>query len=104
MSVMNGHLRGAARTAARGFATQPRLDVEMLGMPKLTPASSHPAPELKVTTLDNGLRVASQDNHGAITAVGMFIDAGSRYETNANSGTSHLLVSVFTFLGSSFSF
>jgi len=60
-------------------------------MPQLTPAASHEKPTTKVTTLDNGLRVASEDNYGSVTALGVFVDSGSRYETSANSGVSHLL-------------
>lgn len=50
------------------------------------------APTTDVTTLDNGLRVGSETVAGAETAtVGVWIDAGSRYETAANNGTSHFL-------------
>jgi len=83
--------RSIRTTGIRGMASQPSLDVEMPGMPTLTPASSHEKPVTKVTTLDNGLRVASEDNNGSVTALGMFVNAGSRYETDANSGVSHLL-------------
>ena len=47
---------------------------------------------LKVTTLDSGLRVASETTPFAETAtVGVWIDAGSRYETNENNGAAHFL-------------
>lgn len=75
----------------RGLASQPSLDVEFPGMPELTPASNKSKPETKVTTLPNGLRVASEENYGQVTALGMFVDAGSRYETDANNGISHLM-------------
>ncbi|CAM9365220.1 unnamed protein product, partial [Phaeothamnion confervicola] len=48
-------------------------------------------PETLVTTLPNGLRVASETNHGETAAVGMWIDAGSRYETAADNGAAHFL-------------
>lgn len=83
---------GKGNLAVRGFASQPSLDLEMPGMPVLspvTPGRSTRRPE--ITTLPNGLRVISEDNHGSITAVGVFVDAGSRYETADNNGTSHLL-------------
>lgn len=47
---------------------------------------------IRVTTLDNGLRIASDGMPWVETAsVGVWIEAGSRYETAANSGVSHLL-------------
>jgi mitochondrial-processing peptidase subunit beta len=50
------------------------------------------APTTDVTTLDTGLRVASETVQGSETAtVGVWIDAGSRYETAANNGVAHFL-------------
>lgn len=49
-------------------------------------------PDTKVTTLPNGLRVASEANPFAETAtVGIWINSGSRFETDANNGTAHFL-------------
>ena len=46
----------------------------------------------QVTTLDSGLRVASETNPFTETAtVGVWIDAGSRYENDANNGAAHFL-------------
>ena len=48
--------------------------------------------KLQVTTLPNGMRVASEATPFAETAVvGVWIDAGSRYETAANNGAAHFL-------------
>merc|ERR1719424_2546526 len=47
--------------------------------------------ETKVTTLDNGLRVASEYTPHQTATVGVYIDAGSRFETEANNGTAHFL-------------
>ena len=50
------------------------------------------APATKITTLANGLRVASESNLSAQTAtVGVWIDAGSRFETASTNGTAHFL-------------
>ena len=47
---------------------------------------------MQVTTLPNGLRVASESTPFAETAsVGVWIDAGSRYETDDNNGAAHFL-------------
>ncbi|XP_053208236.1 mitochondrial-processing peptidase subunit alpha-like [Panonychus citri] len=47
--------------------------------------------ETKVTTLENGLRVASQPRFGQFCTVGVIINSGSRYEVNFTSGISHFL-------------
>ncbi|KAM3314939.1 hypothetical protein ACQJBY_033605 [Aegilops geniculata] len=50
------------------------------------------APETKVTTLDNGLRVATESSLSSRTAtVGVWIDAGSRYETEEAAGVAHFV-------------
>ncbi|KAH7973535.1 hypothetical protein HPB49_002136 [Dermacentor silvarum] len=48
-------------------------------------------PETVVTTLDNGLRVATEDSGNPTCTVGVWIDAGSRYETEKNNGVAHFL-------------
>ena len=48
--------------------------------------------DTQVTTLPNGMRVATETTPFAETAtIGVWIDAGSRYETAANNGTAHFL-------------
>ncbi|XP_010939148.1 probable mitochondrial-processing peptidase subunit beta, mitochondrial [Elaeis guineensis] len=65
-------------------------------------ASPHPAladhtpilstPETRVTTLPNGLRVATESTLASRTAtVGVWIDAGSRFENEETNGTAHFL-------------
>jgi len=44
-----------------------------------------------VSTLPNSLRVASETTGGETATVGMWIDTGSRYETDANNGVAHFL-------------
>ncbi|KAL3680175.1 hypothetical protein R1sor_023131 [Riccia sorocarpa] len=49
-------------------------------------------PQTRVTTLSNGLRVATESGQASDTAtVGVWIDAGSRFETAATNGTAHFL-------------
>lgn len=48
-------------------------------------------PPTQVTNLDNGLRVATEDSGAATATVGLWIDAGSRYETDRNNGVAHFL-------------
>ncbi|KAJ2856055.1 Mitochondrial-processing peptidase subunit alpha, partial [Coemansia erecta] len=44
-----------------------------------------------VTTFANGLRVVSENNPGHFAALGVYVDAGSRYETPATFGYAHLM-------------
>jgi processing peptidase subunit alpha len=55
-------------------------------------ASTIPAPPPpQITTLSNKLRVVTESTPGHFHAVGVYVDAGSRYETKRNSGISHLM-------------
>ena len=51
------------------------------------------APPTRLTTLQNGLRVASEASFAECdtATVGVFIDAGSRYEAASNNGAAHFL-------------
>ncbi|KAJ7170169.1 mitochondrial processing peptidase [Mycena filopes] len=48
-------------------------------------------PDSQITTLPNGIRVATRSTPGHFSSVGLYVDAGSRYETPSNSGASHFL-------------
>ncbi|XP_049950910.1 mitochondrial-processing peptidase subunit beta [Schistocerca serialis cubense] len=48
-------------------------------------------PPTRCTTLDNGFRVATEDSGGLTATVGLWIDAGSRYETDSTNGVAHFL-------------
>ncbi|ETE58508.1 Cytochrome b-c1 complex subunit 2, mitochondrial, partial [Ophiophagus hannah] len=50
-----------------------------------------PPEELEITKLSSGLVIASLENYCPVSSIGLFIKAGSRYETSSNLGTSHLL-------------
>ena len=51
-----------------------------------------PIPPLtEVTRLPNQLRVATKATPGHFASVGVYIDAGSRYETSLFAGVSHIL-------------
>src|SRR5690606_33672157 len=65
--------------------------LELPGIPKLQPFSQKPKPKTEMTVLPNGLRVVSEETYRASSSLGLFVDAGSRYETDANNGVSHLM-------------
>jgi processing peptidase subunit beta len=48
-------------------------------------------PATQVTVLKSGLRVASEDSGSPTATVGIWIDAGSRYEDDKNNGVAHFL-------------
>jgi len=67
--------------------TEPMTGVNLLAepvYPKTPPAT-------EITTLANGVRVASENTPGSSVTVGVYIDAGSVNEDASNQGVSHLL-------------
>ncbi|XP_028681221.1 cytochrome b-c1 complex subunit 1, mitochondrial [Erpetoichthys calabaricus] len=55
-------------------------------------------PETKVTNLENGFKVASEDSNQGTCTVGVWIDAGSRYESGKKNGSAYF-VEHMTFKG-----
>lgn len=55
------------------------------------PNSASKVPASRVTTLANGVRVATEESQGHFAALGVYIDAGSRYEDEYTRGVSHIL-------------
>ncbi|KAI1338053.1 putative mitochondrial processing peptidase alpha subunit [Xylariaceae sp. FL0016] len=54
------------------------------------PEATEPTEFDQVTTLPNGVRVASEALPGSFSGVGVFIEAGSRFENPSLSGVSHI--------------
>ncbi|XP_070779093.1 ubiquinol-cytochrome c reductase core protein 2a [Enoplosus armatus] len=55
------------------------------------PSASLPPQNVQVSKLPNGLVIASLENYSPLSSVGVFVKAGSRYETVENQGVSHVL-------------
>merc|ERR1712106_985493 len=70
-------------TAKRQFAAQAAVAKSERELVKSEP--------LKVSTLKNGLNVASIENHSPVTTLGVIIKSGSRNEGYENAGISHSL-------------
>lgn len=73
---------GMPKAASRKFSSNSALS-SLMGYPKTN-----------VSTLGNGLRVASEPGievNSQTATVGVWIDTGSRYETPANNGVAHFL-------------
>lgn len=57
-----------------------------------SPSESRDPVELdEITTLPNGLRIATEALPGHFSGIGVYIDAGSRYETDRLHGVSHII-------------
>lgn len=93
---LNGTFRYAVRTRLFSNGTIPPLNEPlpylpapgMVGRADWQNRHDHVT---HVTTLENGIRVASEDSFGQFSTVGVVIDAGSRYEVDYPAGLSHLL-------------
>ncbi|XP_047950411.1 mitochondrial-processing peptidase subunit alpha-like isoform X1 [Salvia hispanica] len=94
-----------ARTGCRGLAryastsasaikssSLPPLDVplESIVLPPPLPDSVELG-KTKITTLPNGLRIASETSASSAASIGLYVDAGSIYESPASYGATHLL-------------
>ncbi|KAH7686493.1 LuxS/MPP-like metallohydrolase protein [Dioscorea alata] len=49
------------------------------------------SPEVRVSALSNGIRVATQSSSSHMASVGVWIDSGSRFEAPGTNGTAHFL-------------
>lgn len=56
-----------------------------------SPPAQEPTELDQITTLPNGIRVASESLPGHFSGIGVYVDAGSRYETDALRGVSHII-------------
>ncbi|KAJ5682383.1 Mitochondrial-processing peptidase subunit alpha [Penicillium macrosclerotiorum] len=71
-------LTRAPRSVSRSFAT-------------LNDSAKDPAELDQITTLPNGIRVATESLPGPFAGVGVYVDAGSRYEDASLRGVSHIM-------------
>ncbi|CAI9717021.1 mitochondrial-processing peptidase subunit alpha [Octopus vulgaris] len=88
-----------SRSLFRAFSSQSNKCQDILTIPLSSPVPHVPdgkyarvsgeKQETKVSVLNNGLRVASQDKFGQFCTVGVVINSGSRYEVAYPSGISH---------------
>ncbi|TYI71438.1 hypothetical protein E1A91_D08G294900v1 [Gossypium mustelinum] len=70
----------------------PSLDFPLPGvaLPPSLPDYVEPG-KTKITTLPNGLKVASETSASPAASIGLYVDCGSIYESPASFGVSHLL-------------
>jgi len=65
---------------------RPRTYATTTSNPPLNPSTTE-----QITTLPNGIRVATEATPGHFSGIGIYIDAGSRYETEGLRGVSHII-------------
>ncbi|KAF2264830.1 hypothetical protein CC78DRAFT_568064 [Lojkania enalia] len=61
------------------------------GLATVVAEEKDPAELDKITTLPNGIRVATEALPGHFSGIGVYVDAGSRYENDALRGVSHII-------------
>uniref|UniRef100_A0A670KFX6 Ubiquinol-cytochrome c reductase core protein 2 n=1 Tax=Podarcis muralis TaxID=64176 RepID=A0A670KFX6_PODMU len=74
----------------RFYSLKTAPKVEAPGGAERSKVLLHPQ-DLEIAKLPNGLMIASLENYSPVSRIGVFIKAGSRYETTTNLGTAHLL-------------
>ncbi|KAH9892920.1 peptidase M16 inactive domain-containing protein [Xylariomycetidae sp. FL2044] len=83
--------RGIASPAARWCTRTSRpLQSRSLATVKV-PTAQEPTDFDQITTLPNGIRVASEALPGSFSGVGVYIESGSRFENQDLSGVSHIV-------------
>ncbi|CAD7089833.1 unnamed protein product [Hermetia illucens] len=95
-----GNVSSLGKDASLGNAIQakdpslgfPPLSQPLPGLPEAVYATPrHENKTTQVTTLSNGLKVASEDHFGQFCTIGVVINSGPRYEVAYPSGVSHFL-------------
>ncbi|XP_020253228.1 mitochondrial-processing peptidase subunit alpha-like isoform X2 [Asparagus officinalis] len=104
ISMQSERMRGL-NLASRYFSQEPLYSSQGSYSERFPPLF-HPLPGLKlppnlpdsversptrITTLPNGLRIASEDASGPAACIGIFVDCGSVYESGEYIGVTHLL-------------
>ncbi|KUI65070.1 Mitochondrial-processing peptidase subunit alpha [Cytospora mali] len=76
---------------ARSHNIRPSFRTRTLATVAPPPVGREPTELNDVTTLSNGIRVATESLPDAFSGVGVYIDAGSRYENEYLRGASHIM-------------
>ncbi|KAJ4973298.1 hypothetical protein NE237_006472 [Protea cynaroides] len=70
----------------------PPLDFPLPGVTLPPPLPDYVEPsKTKITTLPNGVRIASETSTNSAASIGLYVDCGSIYETPISLGATHLL-------------
>ncbi|XP_052182960.1 mitochondrial-processing peptidase subunit alpha-like [Diospyros lotus] len=70
----------------------PPLEIPLQGVTLPPPLPDHVEPgKTKITTLPNGVKIASETSANPAASIGLYVDCGSIYETPVSFGATHLL-------------
>ncbi|XP_042173016.1 cytochrome b-c1 complex subunit 2, mitochondrial [Oncorhynchus tshawytscha] len=83
-------IRTLNKLSIRCYAAR-RSDVLTEPLAGLKAGAALPPQSVQVSKLPNGLVIASLENYSPVSSVGVFVKAGTRYETVENQGVSHVL-------------
>ncbi|KAK3842430.1 MAG: Metalloenzyme, LuxS/M16 peptidase-like protein [Linnemannia gamsii] len=90
ISRMNKHQQASLQTD--DFIKVPEQVAAKHNIPTgTTTTTSNSSIPSRVTKLPNGVRVATEDSQGHFASLGVYVDAGSRYEDETTRGVSHIL-------------
>lgn len=86
-------IRSLNNLQKRCYAAARRSEALTEPLTSSKPSAAQPLPpqNVQVSKLPNGLVIASLENYSPLSRVGVFVKAGSRYETLENQGVSHVL-------------
>lgn len=86
-------IRSLNNLQKRCYAAARRSEALTEPLTSRKPSAAQPLPpqNVQVSKLPNGLVIASLENYSPLSRVGVFVKAGSRYETLENQGVSHVL-------------
>ncbi|KAI1213354.1 peptidase M16 inactive domain-containing protein [Annulohypoxylon truncatum] len=87
-SQLNRGIAASVRASARPFRP---LQTRSLASAVSVPSGKEPTELSSLSYLPNGIRVASEALPGSFAGVGVYIEAGSRYENNYLRGVSHII-------------
>merc|ERR1712223_76101 len=93
MSMFGRGAKGAAGMAVKSMQNSSKATgfKGLLARSATSAANQLNVPPTDVSVLDNGMRVATEDNGGMTATVGLWIDTGSRYENATTNGVAHFL-------------
>ena len=83
--------RHLSRSAASSLQRSKHISHRPYATVSSNPPTADPTELDQITTLPNGLRIASESLPGHFSGIGVYIDAGSRYENDALRGVSHII-------------
>ncbi|XP_056001359.1 mitochondrial-processing peptidase subunit beta-like [Ostrea edulis] len=94
-TIMSSRLLGSARPLGKYVCRSQQVMVPGWRAASTQTQMKVNVPETVVSTLPNGMRVATESLGSPTCTVGLWVDVGSRYETAKNNGAAHFLEHMF---------